>query len=576
MSILLEDIIMWPHPLLPKEPVYPYGIIPIHEYLEKHSNEEYDRPFIIYYGKIFTYGEINDYSNRFANLLLSKGFKRNDRVAVLLPNTPQLYIAYFGTFKAGGILAFLNPFLKEIELEYYLREVKPKVLVVIDTIYDLITDVCKKLNINPLILVTSYNEVLPRNPEIPLHPSMTSKSSGDFFKELEKYQNSKPNISVNIEDYATMHFTSGTSGLPKGVIHKHRGITYKAACFYTYHHAHLLLDSNFKTFNDFLNYVYSNETVLIFIPLFWIMGHDLGLAYSTFSGAKVILLTRWDIEAVLKAIEKYKVTTIYGPFDIYYELVNYKNIGDYNLRSLRTCTGTSFNKTITRELRAKFRELTGCTLREHAYGLTESHSTCTITGGFHKDDMDILRAEKVGGVFCGIPMPGTQIRIVDETGKDSKFGEIVIKSLDLTDGYFNNPTETEKSFKNGWFYTGDIGFIDEDGFLYFMGRKKYMIKVSGVSVSPDFIEYIISKHPAVEKVGVIGVSDEEKGQVPIAFVKLRYNITENELLEWCKRNMAWYNVPKRIILLPSLPLTESGKVRREELIKIYNEIYNKR
>ncbi|ACP34825.1 AMP-dependent synthetase and ligase [Sulfolobus islandicus L.S.2.15] len=109
-----------------------------------------------------------------------------------------------------------------------------------------------------------------------------------------------------------------------------------------------------------------------------------------------------------------------------------------------------------------------------------------------------------------------------------------------------------------------------------MGRKKYMIKVSGVSVSPDFIEYIISKHLAVEKVGVIGVSDEEKGQVPIAFVKLRYNITESELLEWCKRNMAWYNVPKRIILLPSLPLTESGKVRREELIKIYNEIYNKR
>ena len=566
---------MWPHPLLPKEPVYPYGIIPLHEYLEKHS-EEYNKPFIIYYGKVFTYREINDYSNRFANMLLSNGFNKNDKVALLLPNMPQLYITHFGTHKAGGVIAFLHPFLKEIELEYYLREIKPKALVVLDTIYDLVVGVCKKLNISPIILVTSYNEVIPKNPEIPFHPSMISKNGGNFFKELEKYSNNKPNINIDIEDYATMFFTSGTSGLPKGVVHKHKGITYKAACIYTYHHAHLLLESNFKTFNDFLDYIYKNETILIFSPVFWILGYDLGLAYSTFSGSKVILMTRWDVESALRAIEKYKVTTMWATFDTYYEIVNYPNVSKYNLRSLRTCSGTSFNRTITRDLRAKFKELCGCVLREHSYGTTESHSTDAITAGFHVNDIDILRAEKFGGAFCGIPMPGTLIKVIDENGRESKVGEIIIKSPDLAEGYFNNPVETKKSFRNGWLYTGDIGIIDDDGFLYFVGRKKYMIKVSGVSVSPDFVGYIMSRHPAVEEVGVVGVPDVEKGEVPVAFVKLRHNVNEEELLEWCKKNMAWYNVPKRIIILPSLPLTESGKVRREELIKLYKEIYSQK
>ncbi len=581
---------IWPHPSLPKEPIYPLGKIPTHEYLEKYAENQSSKDYIIYYGRRITYKEMDKLSNKLANYLIENGFEKGDRLALVLPNVPQFYIGYFGTLKAGGICVLLNPMLKEIELEYFFQESKPKFVLTLDSIYSTVNKAAEKVSEDVNIITTSFKEFLPETPEITIHPSMKA-----FTQKLESVQyltgildnvsSRKPDVEVTIDDNATMNFTGGTTGLPKGVYHKHLDIVYTGACMYTYYNAHLLVEEYPEQEVDFEKFaaeLAQTEVALAAMPIFWIAGNNMGVVSPTLSGSTVVLFTRWDVKAVMEAIHKYKVTTMYAPFDLYWEILNHPEVGKYDLTSLRNCTGSSFIKGLTKELRRKWRELTGAILREAAYGLTESHTSDTFTAGFHKNDVDIEKGEKYGGAFCGIPCPGTLIKIVDENGNLvplGEQGEVAIKSPSVVSGYVGRPEETAKAFKDGWLFTGDIGMYDEDGFFYYISRKKYMLKVSGVSVYPTQIEFIMLRHPAIELVGVIGASDPEKGQVPIAFVKLNEEyegkITEEDLLKWCRENMAPYNIPKRIIIKKELPLTATGKVIREELVKEYERMSSK-
>jgi len=579
----------WPHPSLPKEPVYLFGKIPIHEYLSKHAAQMPSKDYLIYYGKKITYGEMEELSNKLANYLIENGFKKGDRVALVLPNMPQFYITYFGTLKAGGISVLLNPMLKGIELEYFFKESSPKYIVTLDLIYPTVREAARKaLGDDVNIILASYSEFLPENPEIPIHPSMKTIEGGiseaKYLSEvINEASPENPGIKVSIDDNATMNFTGGTTGLPKGVYHKHLDIVYTAACTVTYHLFAEPLAAEHPgekvDFMEFFRELSRSEVVLAAMPIFWIAGNNVGVIGPTFAGATIVVLTRWDVKAALEAIHRYRITTMYAPFDLYWEVLDYPDLGKYDLTSLRNCMGSSFIKTLTKDLRYQWRKLTGAIIREAAYGLTESHTSDTFTSGLHRNDLDIERSEKYGGAFCGIPCPGTLIKIVDENGNIlplGRQGEIAIKSPSLVNGYVGRPEETAKAFKDGWLFTGDIGMYDEDGFFYYISRKKYMLKVSGVSVYPTQIEFIMLKHPAIQLVGVIGVSDPKKGQVPVAFVKLKPEyqgkVTEDELLEWCKKNMAPYNVPKRIIIREQLPLTTSGKVIREELIKEYEKL----
>ncbi|MEB3757129.1 MAG: AMP-binding protein [Desulfurococcales archaeon] len=579
----------WPHPSLPKEPVYTFGKIPIHEYLSKHAAQIPSKDYLIYYGKRITYREIDELSNKLANCLVENGFKKGDRVALVLSNMPQFYVAYFGTLKAGGVSVLLNPMLKGIELEYFFKESNPKFIVTLDLIYPTVKEVASRaLGGKPDIILASYSEFLPEKPEIPIHPSMKTGAGeineAKYITEVIKESPpEKPRVNVSIDDNATMNFTGGTTGLPKGVYHKHLDVVYTAACTATYNlFAEPLVVDYPDQQVDFIEYARElsrSEVVLATMPIFWIAGSNIGVIAPTLAGATIVVLTRWDVKAALEAIHKYRVTTMYAPFDLYWEILAYPGLGSYDLTSLRNCMGSSFIKTLTKDLRYQWKELTGAVIREAAYGLTESHTSDTFASGLHKNDLDIERSEKYGGAFCGIPCPGTLIKIVDEKGNIlplGKQGEIAIKSPSVVSGYVGRPEETAKAFRNGWLFTGDIGMYDEDGFFYYISRKKYMLKVSGVSVYPTQIEFIMLKHPAIQLVGVIGISDPKKGQVPVAFVKLKPEyqgkVTDEELLEWCRKNMAPYNVPKKIIIKEQLPLTTSGKVIREELIKEYEKL----
>ncbi|MEM2190532.1 MAG: AMP-binding protein [Archaeoglobaceae archaeon] len=571
----------WPHPSLPREPIYPFGKRPLFEYLRIYAERNPQKDYIIYYGRRISYREMEELTNKFANFLISHGFRKGDNLAMLLPNCPQYHIAFFGTHKAGGCAVSLSPILKEAEMEFFFREVRPKVIVTLDLLAPTVEEVVSHLSIDSVIVPASFREFLPEKPEIDVHPLMqTPTGIENTMTELIRDQpKDKPNVNVSLEDHAVIFFTSGTTGLPKPAVHKHKNALYKAACLYTYSSAHLLVENYAEktvNFEELARRIAEDEVSLAVMPIFWVAGHDMGVLAPTISGSTVVLLSRWDPVAVLQAIDRYRVTSTYMVFDMYWSILNYPEVTKYRLRSLRTCTGSSFIKGLTKELRDKWKELTGTTLREASYGLTESHTFDTITAGFQTDDLDIKRMEKYGGIFCGIPLPQTFIKIIDEDGKIMPLGqpgEIAIKSPSVIEGYLGNPEANAKSFRDGWLLTGDIGMFDEDGFLYFITRKKYMLKVSGVLVSPSFVEYLILKHPAVESIGVIGAKDPQKGEVPIAFVKLKEEfkgkITEKELLDWCKNNMSPHSVPREIIIKESLPLTPTGKVVKEELIKEY-------
>lgn len=572
---------LWPHPSLPKKPVYPLGEIPLHNYLETYAQKQPDKDYLIFYGTRITYAEMDRRANGFANYLLSLGLQKGDRVALVLPNLPQFYIGYFGTFKAGGVCVLVNPLLKQIELEYTFNESKPRVVITLDALFPLVSAAAQKISADTVVLGTALKQFLPDDPEIALHESMqpllTPGQEGitDLMDAIESQPESKPDVSVDTGDYATMNFTGGTTGMPKGVLHKHRNIIYTGACGYTYFFAHLLVETHEGKqvdYNAFLEQTAATEVGLAGMPIFWIAGNDMGVVFPTFAGSTSVLLFRWDPKAALQSIEKYKITSTYATFDQYMQFLQDPEIGKYNLRSLRSCTGSSFINPLTPELRQQWKDLTGAILREASYGLTETHTMDTMTAGFHKNDLDIKKQEKNGGTFCGIPFPGTKIKIADADGNPvppGSDGQILITSPSVVEGYLGKPEETAKSFQGGWLHTGDVGRYDEDGFFYYLSRTKYMLKVSGVSVYPAQIEFILLAHPEVELVGVVGVQDEKKGQAPVAYVKLREGstCTADELLKWSRQNMSPHNVPKEIRIRDALPLTATGKVIREELLE---------
>jgi long-chain acyl-CoA synthetase len=368
---------------------------------------------------------------------------------------------------------------------------------------------------------------------------------------LEKQSPDYPQAEVDLDDIAALNYTGGTTGMPKGCEHTQRDMLYTAATAATF------------------SFQLTTEDIgLGYLPSFWIAGEDCCILVPILSGATHIMLGRWDAEAMLQAIDHYQVTFTGGIVDNFVELMAHPDVDRYNLRSIKGVIVASFVKKMNLDYRRRWMELSGSIMREASYGMTETHTWDTFTTGLQQDDLDL----KSQPVFCGLPMPGTELKIIDfETGELmplGREGEIVIRTPSLLKAYWNKPEETKKSLRNGWLHTGDIGVIDEEGYLHFLGRRKEMLKVKGMSVFPPELEALIARHPAVVGCGVVGKPDEEKGEVPVAFIQLypeyQEKITAEELQSWCYKNMASYKVPI-VKIIQQLPLTATGKLKKEEL-----------
>ena len=547
----------WPAGV-PTVPHYPHGEdLPLSEVLRRWAKCQPDKAAVIFYGHLMSYAELDRLSDRFASVLAERGVERGDRVSVLLPNCPQFHIVFFGILKLGAVYAPVSPMSTAFELSHHLQDAGSTALVTLDT---LMPQVRRAREGAPLraVFTTSAGEMLPAEPCLPLpdllrEPPLPCDDAEDLLRALVAARAPAPSLVPEIDDMAALNYTGGSTGLPKGCIHTQRDMVYTAACG-----------------NQVATHCTADSVVLSFFPEFWIAGENNGLIFPVFAGATLVLLTRWDALTFMTAVQRWRVSIVSMAVDCAIEVMEHPRVEEFDLRSLTTVRGASFVKKLDVDVRRRWRALTGSSILSAPYGMTETHTVDTFTRGLEAGDHDLLSAP----LFVGLPMPGTDLLVCDfDSGEPLTIGvegEICMRTPSLMKGYWKNPEEFARVHRDGWFHTGDIGSFDEQGCLHYLGRRKEMLKVKGMSVFPTEIEAVLARHPAVHTSAVIPAPDDVSGQVPVAFVVLRPEaamLSAEALREWCGELLAPYKVP-RVRLMDSLPMTATGKIRKQALAEL--------
>ena len=546
----------WPASVT-RTPLKPFGDVPMGDCLRNWAERQPDKAAIVYYGRTVTYAELDRLSDRFAALLAAEGIGQGDPVAVYLQNCPQFHIVFFGLMKLGAVHVPVNPMFKQNELAYELQDSGAVAIVALDQLFPMVEEVRAETPIRK-IFTTSLRDFLPDQPSRPVPPMVMEArracpGATDLLTAMNATTDTPPRIAIDLDAPAALNYTGGTTGMPKGCVHTQRDMLYTCATG---------LPISVSIAHD--------DVTICFMPLFWIAGEDMGLIFPIYAGATVVLLSRWDPAAWLSAVPLYRVSHTYLLVDNAMEVLARPDAAKADLSFLRTTKVTSFVKKLNPEFRANWRALTGTVAHEVSWGMTETHTFDTFTTGMHQDDWDLKQLP----VFVGLPVPGTEFKICDFEAHTllplGEHGEICVRTPSLLKSYWNKPETTAETIRDGWLHTGDIGVIDEEGYLHFLGRRKEMLKVRGMSVFPGEVETLLARHPAVQGSGIVGRQDAEKGEVPVAFVQLKPGhdtLTEAELVSWCRETMAGYKVPE-IRFIDPLPLTATGKVAKEELKKL--------
>ncbi len=545
----------WP-PGVPQEASYPFGERPITVYLQEWARQEPQRAAVEFYGHTTSYAELDDLSDRLATLLRGRGLENGERVMVMLPNCPQFMTAFYGVLKSGAILVPISPMARGGELEHLFAEAGASALIVLDALLPVVSPLVAGTGIREIFTV-SLAGMVPA-PTLPLPDILQGEAqpvdARDLYTQLARTV-PQPLPAPELDAPAVINFSGGTTGLPKGCLHHQRDLIYTSASYCTAAIA-----------------PHERPVCLSFLPQFWIAGEDMGVLFPVFLGATLVLLVRWDIQAFLKAVPHYGVTLTTLLVDQVDDLLHHTGAAQTDFSSLRQVNAISFMRKLNPEYRRRWAELTGSLVAEAAYGMTETNTCDTFTRGFQDDDFDL----KTQPTFVGLPVPGTEFKICDfETGQLQPLGEegeICIRSPAVFKGYWHDrhaPVERP----GGWLHTGDSGIIDGQGLLHYLGRRREMIKVNGMSVFPGELEVLIGRHPAVAGVGVLGRPHDRRGEEVIAFVVLRPDqpLSAAELTEWCRNEMASYKVPV-IHLTDTLPLTTTGKVDKKQLLPRLSEI----
>ncbi len=442
----------------------------------------------------------------------------------------------------------VNPMFKQAELEYELNDAGAETLIGLDSLYP---DVEKVKNRTPLknVVLTSLRDYLPSKPLLPLpkeaREEKLSFTGATAFKEIMDSSPARPICEVTDlkADIAILQYTGGTTGIPKGAMISH----YALACaslgsMHWFHHR-------------------ENDVHLGVTPFFHVMGQQQLMCTPLVSGGRIVILSRFVPDVVAQAVTHYRCTYWVGATTMMTALLNLPNVSDYDFSSFR-CLLTG-GMPIPVELQKRLKELAPQAFIGEGYGLSE-----TIC---HGGAATPLYRYKPG--FLGIPQVN-DIKIMDlETGTrelgPNEEGEITIKGPAVMNGYWNRPEETAQVLREGRLHTGDIGLMDEEGYVKILGRKREMIKCSGYSVFPAEVEDLLYRHPAVQEAAVIGIADPYRGETPKAFIILKAEyvnkVMENEILEWCKDNMAAYKRPRLVEFRQALPKSAAGKVFRRLL-----------
>lgn len=521
---------------------------PISEYLRDISKRYPDQTAIHFYGTCLSYKTLNNLIDQFAWGLVELGLMKGDRVVIQMPNCPQYIISYFGILRAGGVVVAMNPMFKSTELEYEIKDSTPIIFICADYLYKEVAKVRAGLTLKNII-ITSLNDYIPEGPSLPL-PAEVQKEECGFadtipFQEVIANSPIKPICRVTDlkSELALLQYTGGTTGMPKGAMISHHGLALAA------------LGAN-NWFD-----MTSRDICMGVAPFFHIMGMVQVMCSPLSSGAELVVISRFIPETVARAISEYKCTAWVSATTMLIALLQLQDIEKYDFSPLRFVV--SGGASISMEIQNRFSRLIPKAVMIEGYGLTESISqgaAITPIGG-HRPGL------------LGVPHLN-DMKIVDmQTGErempPGEEGEIVLKGNCLMQGYWQQPAETQRVFRNKWLYTGDIGSINEDGYLKLSGRNKELMKCSGYSVFPDEVENLMYRYYAISEVVVIRVPDPYRGESPKAFIVLqpqyKGKISKKEVFKWCKENMAAYKCPSQIEFTDNLPKSAAGKVLRRLL-----------
>ncbi len=542
------------------EPRVPHTITvpdqPLHHFLTTTTAHYPARQLIRFEGRALSYQEVEDAATRLATALLTLGLHQGDRVALLLPNCPQFVIAYYGGLRAGAVVVPTSPLYVESELQHQLADAEVRVLICLSALFPKVQAIRSGLPALEQVIVTNIKEYLPavkqavfrvseertggHRPELPqdghthwLQPLLASAAAPH------------PRVSMTVDDVAVLQYTAGTIDIPKGVMLTHRNLVASVL------QAHAWSRNVSK--HD------GADVVLGVIPLFHIYAQTTVMNYPIIGGGTMILQPRFSLKAVLRAIASERPDFFPGVPAIYTVISQAPNAGNYDLHSLKTCLSGA--APLPREVQERFEALTGARVVE-GYGLSEAPVThCNPIHG----------RRKVGSI--GVPLPNTDAAIVDlEAGIQrlgpGELGELAVRGPQVMKGYWRRAAETAQVVKNGWLLTGDIARVDEDGFFSIVDRKKDMINVGGLKVSPSEVEACLAALPNVKEVAAVGIPDEQRGEVVKAYVVLDegQSATEQEIIVACRTKLAPYKVPKAVEFRPELPKNMVGKVLRRRLV----------
>ena len=539
----------------------PYPERTLLDYIADSAREHPDHPAILFKGLRVTYGQLERLSDAFAVALAGLGVKKGDRVALLLPNSPQFIIAELGAWKAGATVFPLNPMYTESELEGPLNNCAPETIVTLTLFYNRVKSIQPNTKVKRVI-ASNIKEFLP--PVLRFLFTLVKEKKeghrihlqpGDFwFSDLLKSTGPerKPRVSVSPDDPAIILLSGGTTGTPKGAVGTHRSLVISG----------LQIGSWVK---NLLNE--SEDIVMLPLPLFHVYANAGIQCVSFVNGNTLSLIPNpRDIKDVLHAIRKDRPTFFISVPTLFIALLNHPDVkaGKVDFKSIKLCISGA--APLMAETKKSFEELTGGRILE-GYSLTEAMMACTVNPA--------LGVKKIGSI--GMPLPDVEARIADPDSGDKilpagEVGEILLRAPQLMQGYWQNPEETAGILRvHGegglWLHTGDLGYMDEDGYIFIVDRKKDVIKPSGFQVWPREVEEVISSHPAVLEVGVAGVPDDYQGEAVKAWVVLRsgQEATADEIRQYCRQKLAPYKVPKHVEFREGLPKSMVGKVLRRLL-----------
>ena len=491
----------------------------IAEHLERGARFSPNQTALIFEDRSYTYQQLNQIVNRLTNGLQKKGINKGDRVALFLPNIPEFIISYVAILKLGAIAVSLNVMLKSTEVTYILNDCTAKVIITTETLSENV-----KVADLPCLEDIFFTEVKASKGVSLYHLIINAAPEAKAVK-------MEPNAP------ALIVYTSGTTGFPKGATLSHGNII-----------------SNMYAQNRCCGMT-PDDRLLLYLPLFHCFGQNAILNSGFNVGATIVLQRRFNLEQVLEAISREKITMFFGVPTVYIKLLN-NNLSKSDWSSVRFYFSAA--ATMPVEISRRWQQERGLKIHE-GYGLTET-SPCACYNHSLK--------YKFGSI--GTPIDNVEMKIVDGDGKEvptGELGEIAVRGPNVMLGYWNRPLDNDRAIRNGWFYTGDIGRRDEDGYFYIVDRLKDMINVSGFKVYPAEVENAIYQHPAVFEVAVYGVPNPVKGEIVKADIVLKqgYTLSKADIAAFCSEIIAAYKRPQVVEFVDSIPKNGSGKILKRVL-----------